>query len=365
MSRITLYLIKELTSSFLFVAIILTSIAWLSQGLRYLELFTSENISASEYIYYIMLLLPKLITLTIPISLFISLIFTLNRMRSDSELIIYWASGKSNRDILLKPILSFSFIFFLIQFFLTTYLVPLSSLELRNKITEIRSGGIEYSVLKEKKFINPVKNLTIFIQNIENELILGLLIQDNEDQYKPITYIAESGLFNYKGSESSIQLRNGMMQIFNKKEMKINEVEFDTYELDLSAYYNEEIKYIYPDERSTLELINKIIANVYTNQDFGILNNRFISPFYIFVISILPLLAFKIIRRPDYRWTKPILLISFIAILIKFYEIALSNIFIENISYIYIAYASPILMFIFFNLILFYDNDILKKLRIR
>ena len=51
MSRSTLYVIKEITSSFLFISIILTSIAWLTQALRYLELFTTENVAASDYFF--------------------------------------------------------------------------------------------------------------------------------------------------------------------------------------------------------------------------------------------------------------------------------------------------------------------------
>ena len=105
MSRSTLYVIKEITSSFLFIFTILTSIAWLTQGLRYLELFTSDNVAAADYFFYIILLIPKITNITIPISLYISIVFTLNRMRGDSELLVYWSAGRSNRNILLKPIL--------------------------------------------------------------------------------------------------------------------------------------------------------------------------------------------------------------------------------------------------------------------
>jgi lipopolysaccharide export LptBFGC system permease protein LptF len=72
-------------------------------------------------------------------------------MRGDSELLIYWSAGRSNRNILLKPILIFSTLLFILQLFLTIVAIPSTSLELRNKITDIRSGGVDYNVLKEKK----------------------------------------------------------------------------------------------------------------------------------------------------------------------------------------------------------------------
>ena len=364
MSKITLYVIRELTSSFLFIVIMLTSIAWLAQSLKYLELFTSENITASSYFLYILLLLPKIFHLTLPISLFISLLFTLNRMRGDSELIIFWASGKSNRNILIKPIILFSSLLFIIQLLLTILIMPASSLELRNKITEIRSGGIDYNILKEKKFISPVKNLTIFIQDIDKQIINGLLIQDDNNSLKPITYIAEQGIFNYIDGKSSLKLINGFMQILNKESNKISEIEFESYILDLTPYHEEAIKDIYPEEMSTIKLINKVKANKYSSEDYAVLHNRFISPFYIFALALLPLLTFKIIRRPDYRWSKPIMAVSTIAILIKIYEITLSSMFITNKSLIAFSYVSPILITSIIILLLFYEKDIkiLKKL---
>ena len=68
------------------------------------------------------------------------------------------------------------------------------------------------SYLKEKKFISPVKNLTIFIQEINDEKFSGLLIQDDKDQLKPVTYIAEKGEFKNIENKSYLVLLNGFMQ---------------------------------------------------------------------------------------------------------------------------------------------------------
>ncbi len=287
MSRSTLYVIKEITSSFLFISIILTSIAWLSQALRYLDLFTSENVAASDYFFYIILLIPKIANITIPISLFISIVYILNRMREDSELLIYWSAGRSNRNILLKPILIFSSFLFILQLILTIIIIPSSSLELRNKITDIRSGGVDYNILKEKKFISPVKNLTIFIQEIKNEKFSGLLIQDDKDRLKPITYIAEKGEFKKVDNKSYLILLNGFMQILNKENQEISEIQFEFYELDLTPYYEKGIKDIYPDEMSSKDLIRKIMNNRIDSEEYAVFQNRLINPnIYIYISNL-------------------------------------------------------------------------------
>ena len=97
MSRLTIYVIKEISSSFLFSIILLTGILWLGQSLRHLDLLTSDNVDISAYFSYVFLLLPKIFQLTTPIAFFVSILFVLNRLRSDSELIVLWAAGKATQ----------------------------------------------------------------------------------------------------------------------------------------------------------------------------------------------------------------------------------------------------------------------------
>ena len=105
MSRISIYVIKEISSSFLFIFSLITIVVWLSQALRNLELLSNESVTILSYAFYTILLLPKLSMITIPISIFLAIILALNKLRLDSELIIFSSTGNSNIDILLKPLL--------------------------------------------------------------------------------------------------------------------------------------------------------------------------------------------------------------------------------------------------------------------
>ena len=169
MSRFTTYAIKEISSSFLFLILLLSGILWMGQSLRYIDLLTTDNISILSYASYVSLLLPKIFLLTIPVCLFLAVLLNLNRLRNDSELIILWASGKSHREILLKPVLLVSIVVCLFVSFLSIYITPLSLNEIRHKIIDIRSSGINSSLLKEKKFISPIDTLTIFCKK-ENKI---------------------------------------------------------------------------------------------------------------------------------------------------------------------------------------------------
>ena len=120
MSRFTTYAIREISSSFLLLLILLSSILWLGQGLRHIELLTTDNVSFGSYISYILLLLPKILIITIPICLFLSVLFNINRLRNDSELIVLWAAGKSDHESFLKPILLFAFLIYFLSTILST-----------------------------------------------------------------------------------------------------------------------------------------------------------------------------------------------------------------------------------------------------
>ena len=369
MSKFNIYIIKEILVNFFLLVTLLTGILWLGQGLRHIDLLTSDNISFISYLSYIVMLIPKITTLTIPISLFLTVLVCLNRLRTDSELLILWASGKSSAAILLKPIFLISFLIFFIFLFITLAVTPYSLNEIRQKIIEIRSSGINSSILQERKFISPTDTLTIFIQERDGNEIDNLLIHDLKNKNKPQTYIAQKGEFISDKNIKLLRLYNGNIQILNKSDQRISEIEFDTYDLDLSPYNKIESSHRYSDELFTREIFSNLsekslsALNNYEREQFAEINNRIITPLYLICLSILPLLAIKYLKSPNSSSIFTISIISLIALLIKILEISLANLLIENNYLVYLNYFVPLFfLFLFLTLIIF-DNSIqsLKK----
>ena len=364
MSKFNIYIIKEILLSFFLLSTLLTGILWLGQGLRHIDLLTSDNISFVSYLSYIVMLIPKITTLTIPISLFLTVLLSLNRIRTDSELLILWASGESNKSILLKPILLISLSIFVIYLLITINITPYSLNEIRQKIIEIRSSGINSSILQERKFISPTDSLTIFIQERDGNEIDNLLIHDLKNKDKPQTYIAQKGQFISEGNIKLLRLYNGNIQIFDKSDNRISEIEFDTYDLDLSPYSKVESSHRYSDELFTKEIYNnlqgKSIAefNNYEREQFAEINNRIISPLYLICLSILPLLALNYLKSPNSNSILTISVISLIALLVKILEISLANLLIENNYLVFLNYIMPIFILTLFLILIIFDNPI-------
>ena len=366
MSKFNIYIIKEILLSFFLLCTLLTGILWLGQGLRHIDLLTSDNISFVSYLSYIVMLIPKITTLTIPVSLFLTILMILNRIRIESELLILWASGESNRSILLKPILLISIFIFFIYLFITITITPYSLNEIRQKIIDIRSSGINSSILQEKKFISPTNNLTIFIQERDGNEIDNLLIHDLKNKSNPQTYIAQKGKFLADKNTKILRLYNGSIQIFNKSDQRISELEFDTYDLDLSPYSKEEDNHRYADELFTKEIYDNLKGkslqefNKNEREQFAEINNRIISPLYLICLSILPLIVFNYLKTPNTSSVITISIISLIALSIKIIDIALANLLIENNYLFYLNYLIPFLIILLLLFLINFDNPIIK-----
>ena len=367
MSRFTTYAIREISSSFLLLLTLLSSILWLGQGLRHIELLTSDNVSFVSYVSYILLLLPKILIITIPICVFLSVLFNINRLKNDSELIVLWAAGKSDYESLLKPIFFFAFLIYFLSTILSVYITPYSLNEIRHKIIDIRSSGIHSSILKEKKFISPVNNLTIFLQERVGNKINGLLIHDIKNTNSPQTYIAENGEFIEEDNKKILRLFNGNIQIFERNENKISEVEFQTYDLNLAPYNKQESEHIYPDELYTYQIFNNLKdkqikdLNKYEKEQFAQLHSRIANPIYIFSFALIPLIILKFSKKPGDSFVIPISVVSVIAFIFQITQITTSNLLVDKSNIVFIIYILPISFLLIIILLIYLDNFSLKR----
>ena len=103
-------------------------------------------------------------------------------------------------------------------------------------------------------------------------------------------------------------------------------------------------------------VINKIKKDSYSEAEFAELNNRIINPIYIFCLSLLPLLVFKVSRRPDESWLIPIIIISICGFVIKLLEIGMAHFLIKNNSLFILNYFIPFGIITIILLLLYREN---------
>jgi hypothetical protein len=150
------------------------------------------------------------------------------------------------------------------------------------------------------------------------------------------------------------------MQSYNSKKNRISEIDFESYSIDLKPFDKTERFFLYADEKSSFELRNKILNATNDMEEYGVFHNRLVKALYIFSLVFLPLIVFKMIKKPDDKSAIVFTVIISIGVLIKFYEITMESILMENNSIVAINYLSPIIIFLFIISFLFVNINFIK-----
>ena len=294
------YFFKEFISFFTLTLISLSIIVWIVQAVNYLDFVTEDGHSFGVYFAYSILNMPKVISRLVPFVFLISLLTTILQFEKNNELLVFWTCGL-NKITLVNLIFKISILITLIQFFLSLN-VTHSTLNFGRSILKSSSISLLPTLIKEKKFIDTVKNLTLFVEKKKSngEMSNIFLRDDSAGTANSKTIIAKKGFITEKGEQNVLLLFDGTIQT-EKKNNKINFINFDKTEFNLSSFSTKTTTYPKIQERDTLSLINCIVpfldeskTNIKEFQcksrieDISIeLNRRLGIPFYIPFISII------------------------------------------------------------------------------
>ena len=245
------------TYHFLLSLFIITLIVWVIQAVNYLDFVVEDGHGLSVYFKYMLFSIPKIISRLMLIMFFITFFYTINKYEDTNELKIFWLNGINVKKFTVN-IINYSAVFVLIHILLSTLLVPLSQSKAR---TFIQKSNIDFfpSLISEKKFIDTVENLTIFIQEkVGNNRYKNIFLKDTKDSNKIRIIHAKSGNLVAENNVTKLILYNG--KIINIYGTKINNFNFKTTSFDLSNYIT----------RSTIEfkiqeLSSKDLLNCYIN----------------------------------------------------------------------------------------------------
>ena len=147
--------------------LIMGLIVWTLQAVNYFDYVTEDGHGIKIYFLYTLLNFPKIIHRILPFIFFISLFYTIINYELKNELSIFWINGVSKIHFA-NRIIFFSIIIMFFQMWMGSYVSPKSQFEARNYL---KNSNIDFftSLIKEGKFINVVKNLTIFINKKNND----------------------------------------------------------------------------------------------------------------------------------------------------------------------------------------------------
>jgi lipopolysaccharide export system permease protein len=237
MGTLERYILRQCFGVMIFVTAALSAAIWLAQSLRLIDLIVNRGLSIEVFLYLALLILPRFLDIVLPIGVFIAVLFTFNRLTAESELVVMRSAGLSH-FALAKPAMILAGIAFLILMSLSAYFLPASNRAFKDMQFEIRNRFVS-SLIQEGTFTTISDKLTIYIRSRdERGEVVGLLINDNREPHRPVTILAERGLFADTPAGSRIVMVNGNRQQFDPETRKLSLLTFDRYTLDLDSLHD-------------------------------------------------------------------------------------------------------------------------------
>ena len=356
---------------FLFIALLSTTIViWVFQAVNYLDIMIEDGRDYLVYINFSLLNFPKILSKIFPFILFFSIFYVTIKYELNNELMIFWNFGIHKIQII-NFIFKVSILLTIIQIILTSIVVPKSQDMARSFL---RSSSVNFfdNFIKPQRFNDTIKGVTIYSDKKDNEgnlknLYLKKELDDNNFQ---ITY-AKKGSFKEFGSTTILVLYEGAT--ITSKNKEITNISFSKSDFSLSNLETNTTTYKKTQEISSLNLFfciknfykldnvkfeneTKNIENCSTKNIQSILKEfykRFIIPFYIPVLSLIPFLLITT-SKENSKYNKlriNTFLIGFFIIIFSETTIRfISNINMQNL----ILIAIPLNLLLFFYLFLFY-----------
>jgi lipopolysaccharide export system permease protein len=229
------YVFRTTMVTFLIVTVSLTLVLWFTQAIREFDLVTSQRQALLVFLGITSLFIPMLVMMIAPISLAISVAHVLNKLGSDSEIIVMNAAGVAPWR-LLRPLLAAGIVVSLLVGLIAVYLSPLALRTLRDRLTEVRAD-ILTNIVQPGRFTTIGSNLTFHIAGRRpNGLLLGIFIDDKRDPKEHDTYLAEQGEVLKNSSGTFLVLEGGNVQRQAADERDPRIVTFQNYAFDLSKF---------------------------------------------------------------------------------------------------------------------------------
>jgi lipopolysaccharide export system permease protein len=277
------YIFRATLTAFLVVVVSLTALMWVTQALREIDLMTNQGQNALVFVAITGLIVPLLVLVIAPLAFVIAVIHVLNRLGTDSEIIVMNASGMSPWR-LFQPFLAMAIVVSILVAVLSAYAAPEGLRNLRRRLTEVRTDLVS-NIVQPGRFINVQSNVTFHIRAREpNGELLGVLIDDQRDPKEHVSILAERGEIVKNERGTFLVLEGGNVQRHETGQVEPTIVVFDRYAFDLSQFSDATIVKYSVRERYLWQLISPdaddVMATTQPGQFRAELHDRIISPLY-------------------------------------------------------------------------------------
>ena len=290
MGSIDKYIFRTTLTSFAVVLVSLTGVIWITQALRGIDLMTSQGQTILTFLGITSLVIPALVLIIAPIALMIAISHTLNKLATDSEIIVMNAAGLSPFR-LFRPFIYATCVVALLVAFIAAYLAPDGMRRIKQWDADI-TADVLTNILQPGRFAQLDQNLTIRIrERLPGGVLSGIFVDDRRDPNERVSIVADHGTVLKNEGGSFLILQDGNLERFEAGKRDPALVAFARYAFDRSKFSQGHDVALGIRERYLWELIappeNDPIYKQIPGQFRAELHDRFMSPIYPFAFAAL------------------------------------------------------------------------------
>jgi lipopolysaccharide export system permease protein len=291
MGSIDKYIFRTTLTAFAMVLVSLTGVIWITQALRGIDLMTSQGQTILTFLGITSLVIPALVQIISPIALMVAISHTLNKLATDSEIIVMNAAGLSPIR-LFRPFAYATCAVALLVAFIAAFLAPDGLRRIKQWDAEI-TADVLTNILQPGRFAQLDQNLTIRIRERQpGGRLKGIFIDDRRDPKLRTTIVADHGTVVKNDHGSFLILEDGNLERFELGKHEPAMIKFARNAFDMSQYSRQGHDVTLGiRERYVWELIapdeDDPIYQQLPGQFRAELHDRFMSPIYPFAFAAL------------------------------------------------------------------------------
>ena len=229
------YIFRTSFGAFTLILVSLTAIIWITQALRDIDIVTNQGQTLLVFVGLTGLIVPLLVLIIAPIALVIAIAYTINKLNTDSEIVVINAAGMSPWRML-RPFLAVAIVVAFMVAGIGAYIAPKGLRALHDWAAKVRSDVVA-NIVQPGRFITIEPGLTFHLRERRpNGQLVGIFMDDRRDPKEHSTFLAEYGEIVESNHSNFLLLHNGSMQRLETGKLDPTIVLFDRHAFDLSRF---------------------------------------------------------------------------------------------------------------------------------
>jgi lipopolysaccharide export system permease protein len=293
MPAIQKYLFRQLLGPTIVAAAALCGVTVLSASLKILNTVVSERQSAWMFIQLVIYSVPNLFSFVAPIGSLVATLFVLNKLHTEQEIVVCFASGMSRWQVT-SPIMRVSAFFIIAMLAVNLWLAPLCNRAFQGELYRARND-LAGTLVREGEFTDSAKGLTVYAQQVAaGGQLKNLFVYQPQPNGASYTFDSRRGVITHRNGLPVLVMQEGSREAFANNGA-LDYLKFEEYTLDLTPYTTSDVlaykpsdlymhELLYPDATANIKksMRRKMLAEAHA---------RLSSPLYVPTFVMFAILA--------------------------------------------------------------------------